>query len=235
MSSRINKEKTRQTIALLLDKVRAEADPLLLNEYRALFKKEISLFRRSWVSAYLLMLFDQGVPERINTGRSRATERRDREVSDAANGDASRRFPPVPALPEGESKRLFISVGRNRRVFPREILGLINSKTGLPREAVGSIRILDNYSFVQVRDSAAEQIIEALNGYTFRGRILAVNYAKSRKDGGVEPAETFAVEPATAAGAAEDSAPLYYRPLETEAPGADVSKQGQDYQDKEDI
>ena len=121
-------------------------------------------------------------------------------------------------------------------MFPREILGLINSRTGLPREAVGSIRILDNYSFVQVRDSAAEQIIEALNGYTFRGRTLAVNYAKSRKDGGIEPAETFAEEtPDAAAGTAEDSSALDYRPLETEAPEADVSEQGQDYQDKEDI
>jgi RNA recognition motif-containing protein len=73
-------------------------------------------------------------------------------------------------------------VGRSRRVFPREILGLINSKTAIPRDDIGSIRILDNYSFVQVRDTVAEKIIEALNGLNFRGRPLTVNYAKSRKD-----------------------------------------------------
>jgi RNA recognition motif-containing protein len=85
-------------------------------------------------------------------------------------------------LTEDESKRLFFSVGRSRRVYPREILGLINAKTAVAREDIGAIRILDNYSFVQVRDSVAEKIIEALNGVNFRGRTLAVNYAKFRKE-----------------------------------------------------
>jgi RNA recognition motif-containing protein len=85
-------------------------------------------------------------------------------------------------LTEDESKRLFFSVGRSRRVYPREILGLINAKTAIAREDIGAIRILDNYSFVQVRDTVAEKIIEALNGVTFRGRTLAVNYAKFRKE-----------------------------------------------------
>jgi RNA recognition motif-containing protein len=35
---------------------------------------------------------------------------------------------------------------------------------------------------VQVRDSVAEKIIEALNGMIFRGRPLTVNYAKSNKE-----------------------------------------------------
>jgi hypothetical protein len=85
-------------------------------------------------------------------------------------------------LSSEESKWLFFSAGRSRRVFPREILGLINTKTAIPREDIGAIRILDNYSFVQVRDTIAEKIIEALNGLNFRGRPLTVNYAKSRKN-----------------------------------------------------
>jgi hypothetical protein len=68
-------------------------------------------------------------------------------------------------------------------------LGLINAKTQIPREDIGAIRILDNYSFIQVRDSAADAIIEALNGQTFRGRVLSVNYARARKDGGKESRE----------------------------------------------
>jgi hypothetical protein len=87
-------------------------------------------------------------------------------------------------LADEESRRLFISIGRNRRVFPREILGLINSAAAVAREDVGAIRILDNYSFVQVRGTVADAIIGALNGKSFRGRILSVNYARSRKDEG---------------------------------------------------
>jgi hypothetical protein len=81
-------------------------------------------------------------------------------------------------LPEEESKRLFISIGRNRRLFPRDIIALISSKTSVANEDIGNIRILDNYSFVQIRDTKADEIIEALNGIKYRGRTLAVNFAK---------------------------------------------------------
>jgi hypothetical protein len=73
-------------------------------------------------------------------------------------------------------------VGRSRRVFPREILGLILSRTDISRDDVGAIRILDNYSFVQVRNTVADTIIETINGAVFRGRPLLVNYARTRKD-----------------------------------------------------
>jgi RNA recognition motif-containing protein len=167
MSFRIDREKVQKTIALVLDKIRTEADPLLLEEYHRLFKKEVSLFHRSRAAAYMLMLCDQRKNLRF-VHRSDFT----RKEEDAP------RYP----LAEEESKRLFFSVGRSRRVFPREILGLISTKTATSREDIGSIRILDNYSFVQVRDTVAEKIIEALNGTIFRGRPLTVNYAKSRRD-----------------------------------------------------
>jgi hypothetical protein len=85
-------------------------------------------------------------------------------------------------LPEGESVKLFINIGRNRRVFPREILGLIGTRTSVSKEDIGTISILNNYSFIQVRSSAAPEILEALNGANFRGKTLTVNYAKGRKE-----------------------------------------------------
>ena len=169
MSARIDQGKTKKVIKLVLDKIEKEADPWLLNEYHNLFKKEVSLFNRSKVAACLLMLYDQGKTLHME---ERNTSRKSGRTND------TQRYP----LAEEESKRLFFSVGRSRRVFPREILGLINAKTAIPKEDIGAIRILDNYSFVQVRDTVAEQIIEACNGYIFRGRPLTVNYAKSRKD-----------------------------------------------------
>jgi hypothetical protein len=91
---------------------------------------------------------------------------------------------PVPvALPEEESTQLFINIGRSRWVFPREILGLIAAKTSIPKEDIGLITILNNYSFVQVRSSSAAEMMETLNGVNFRGKTLAVNYARTRKDG----------------------------------------------------
>jgi hypothetical protein len=180
MSAHIDKEKTRKTIALVLDKIRTEADPWLLDEYQRLFKKEISLFHRSKAAAYLLMLCEQGKSLRWTEKPPLRKTRDDRHPSD----DEGASFKDVARYPlaEEESLRLFFSVGRSRRVFPREILGLINTKTAIPREDIGAIRILDNYSFVQVRTTVAEKIIEALNGMDFRGRTLTVNYARSRRD-----------------------------------------------------
>jgi hypothetical protein len=184
MSSRFDKEKTKKNIALIVEQIKNEADPELLNKYRALFKKEVSLFHRSYTAAYLLMLYDQG---RL---RGQGGGFRNRSPASTGRGERSGRAPEEPRterqypLSDEESRRLFISVGRNRRVFPREILGLINSGTAVAKEDIGAIRILDNYSFVQVRGTVADTIIEALNGKSFRGRILSVNYAHSRKDEG---------------------------------------------------
>jgi hypothetical protein len=172
MSQYFDREKAKNTVSLVLDKIKTEADPGMLADYYTLFKKEVSLFNRSRVTAYLLMQYDQGKNFRFAKNTSRAPEQ------DAAASDAPR-FPPMA---EEESKRLFFSIGRSRRVFPREIIGLINTKTSVAREDIGVIRILDNYSFVQVRNTVAETLIEALNGVVFRGRPLTVNYAKSRSE-----------------------------------------------------
>ncbi|MDR1858091.1 MAG: DbpA RNA binding domain-containing protein [Treponema sp.] len=196
MRSNIDKEKAKKTVALVLENIRTEADPWMLEEYLGIYKKEVSLFHRSKVAAYLLMLCDQGKglrpAGRNDSARAEKNARRaggDRRPAPAARDDGSRSEPQRYPLTDEESRRLFFSVGRSRRVFPREILGLINSKTAIPKEDIGAIRILDNYSFVQVRDTVAEEIIAALNGKVFRGRPLTVNYAKSRKDGENSAAE----------------------------------------------
>jgi len=199
MSSRIDKEKTKKNIALILEKIKNEVDPHALNEYRSIFRKEVSLFRRSWAAAYLLMCFEQsgngfrGAQDRPGKNRKPQPEARSggqkdnggaSEKTREKNGEArSRQYP----LAEEDSKRIFISIGRNRRVFPREILGLIIGKTSVSRDDIGAIRILENYCFVQVRDTIAERIINALDGYVYRGRTLAVNFAKNRKDDDENP------------------------------------------------
>lgn len=187
MGSHINKEKTKKRLAEILEKIQSDVDPHLLNAYRSLLRKEVSFFRRSYVAAYFLMLQDQG----SQGGRSHRAAKSGPPSPPRENTPAeAARYP----LPEAESVRLFISIGRNRRVFPREILGLINAKTSVSKDDIGTIRILDNYSFIQVRDTVADEIIEALNGKPFRGRTLAVNHARNRKEDA--PEEQSPEEPA---------------------------------------
>ncbi|MFP3041121.1 DbpA RNA binding domain-containing protein [Treponema primitia] len=192
--SAINDERVKNRLDEILKNIQTEADPQLLNQYRSLIRKKVSFFQRSYLAAYLLMLQDQtgggrsrdtqrSSPRRSGGGESSPRAKPNNTRSNEPSEVTEQNRQPLPlALPEDESTRLFISVGRNRRVFPREILGLIGTKTSVSKDDIGIINILNNYSFVQVRSSAAEEIIEALNGVNFRGRTLAVNYARSRKE-----------------------------------------------------
>ena len=192
----IDKEKVKQTIAVVLDNIKTEADPWLLAEYHRLFKKEISVFNRAKAAAYLLMLCDQGKPLRLAKQGRDKQERFDKQGRLATQDDSARKKNPPrkvvsdegadtvrSSIADAESVWLFFSVGRSRRVHPRDIIGLITTQAAAVREDIGSIRSLESYSFVQVRDTAAEKIIESLHDIKFRGRPLTVSYAKPRKSG----------------------------------------------------
>jgi hypothetical protein len=249
MASKLDREKVKRKIALIRGKIDADIDPYLLNEYRLLFKKGFSFFRRSWAAAYLLMLCDQG--QGINLGRERGPARsragdsfsRERERPAGRNEGPARRdgggkaaaapqdAAPRPFLAEEESRRLFISIGRNRRVFPREILGLIITRAQAAREDIGTIRILDSYSFVQVRDSAADAIIEALNGTMFRGRPITVNYARLKREEGQTGGRE---EPAEIDAPAEGEASAADIPADAGGDGSAGAGQGDLYPDEPD-
>lgn len=244
MASQINRIKLQNCIRDVLDKIHTEADPQLLNEYRSVFRKEVPFFSRSYVAAYFLMLQCQG-----EGGKSRQDgSRQDGGRQDGGRRDGSRqdrkggkspvpgpaaesgqnelpRQPLPPALPDDESVRLFVNIGRNRRVFARELLGFIYSQAQVSQDDIGSIRILDNYSFVQVRTSAAAAIIEALNGNTLRGRTLSVDYARPKRS------DVRAAEDSSAgfAGDADFDTGAY-----TDGED-DLAQDGDDYSDKEDI
>jgi hypothetical protein len=135
-------------------------------------------------------------------------------------------------LPEDESTRLFINIGRNRRIFPREILGLIGAKTSVSKDDIGTITILNNYSFVQVRNSVAAELVETLNGLSFRGRTLAVNYAKARKGEDEDPSALPGALPEALPAALESARPLAEPAQDAGYSGSDAIDEGAyDYDD----
>jgi ATP-dependent RNA helicase DeaD len=78
--------------------------------------------------------------------------------------------------------KLFLSMGKNRKVFPRDLIQLFMDRLKAERSQIHDIRILDNYSFVEVDSSLGERAIKELSGIEFKGRKLAVNYARKRED-----------------------------------------------------
>ena len=78
--------------------------------------------------------------------------------------------------------KLFLSMGKNRRVFPRDLIQLFVDRLKAERSQIHDIKVLDNYSFVEIDSSFSERAVNELSGVEFKGRALAVNYARKRED-----------------------------------------------------
>ncbi|UCF96659.1 MAG: DEAD/DEAH box helicase [Spirochaetaceae bacterium] len=78
--------------------------------------------------------------------------------------------------------KLFLSMGKNRRVFARDLIQLFTDRLKAQKSQIHEIKILDNYSFIEVDASLGERAIQELSGIEFKGRKLAVNYARKRED-----------------------------------------------------
>lgn len=117
--------------------------------------------------------------------RNKGVSARDPKMADNHTGEARASEIRI-VLADDVSTTLFLSVGRNRRVYPRDLIGLIMQNVEIEREHIGEIRVLDNYSFVQVITGDAEKIISALNEFEYRGRKLAVSYSRKREEQSID-------------------------------------------------
>jgi len=80
-----------------------------------------------------------------------------------------------------QMQTIFVSIGKNRRVFPRDLARLFNKTLDLAPRQLGNIKVLDNYSFIDVPREKASEAIDKLNGTDFRGRNITVNFARKKK------------------------------------------------------
>lgn len=181
---------------------KVKANPDELEALKKVFKKNVPLTMRSYVAAYLLRNaggsifrfnkfneredFHANREERFNR-----YERNEAQTEEAGETEVAprERFTRVQ-IPAENSEVVFVSIGRNRRVYPRDLVGLFISVAGVEKERIGDIRVLANYSFVQLFKEDAEKAIAALNGHVYRGRPLSVSYSKQRPEGEEAEEET---------------------------------------------
>lgn len=76
--------------------------------------------------------------------------------------------------------RLFINIGSISQVQPRHIVESIASNTGLPGKLIGAINIYDKYTFVDVPEENAAEIMNALKTAKIKGRKINVEPATRR-------------------------------------------------------
>lgn len=86
------------------------------------------------------------------------------------------------AAGEGQFTQLFISIGRNRRVYARDLTELFTEKLQLQAGDIGGVRVFEKYSFVDIVPGKAGDAITLLSGSELKGRTITVNYAKKKEE-----------------------------------------------------
>jgi ATP-dependent RNA helicase DeaD len=97
----------------------------------------------------------------------------------------SRAAPQAGATPSWA--KLFVGVGERDGLRPGDLLGAITGETGVPGTAVGRIDIKESHSLVEVHDSVARKVIQAINGTTIKGRAVRADYDRPRRGGHKRP------------------------------------------------
>ncbi|WP_250277637.1 DEAD/DEAH box helicase [[Clostridium] colinum] len=76
--------------------------------------------------------------------------------------------------------RLFINVGKKKRVRAKDIVGAIAGECGIPGKAIGDIDIYDEYTFLDVPKKYVKDILKGMKGKKIKKVSVKVERAKSR-------------------------------------------------------
>ena len=198
----IDEEKAAEFLENAVEKITTEEDIDTLVELAKLFKKYVPLTRRKYVIAYMLKeslkhfhSFGRGSRNARNNDRRSGRDYKNdyknykteyKASETVATETEERPHHPRVEIDPDKATSIFISIGKNRRVYPRDLVGLIVAVGGIDRERIGDIKVLANYSFVQLYTEDCQTVIDKLNGYDYRGRKLAVSFSRQKSDADAE-------------------------------------------------
>src|SRR5690606_5102709 len=74
--------------------------------------------------------------------------------------------------------RLWIGAARAGGIRPQDVVGAITGESRLSGRDIGAIEIRDRSTFVEVPESAADEVIAALKGTTIKGRKVPVGHER---------------------------------------------------------
>lgn len=90
---------------------------------------------------------------------------------------------PANTRPEvKDAKSFFINVGKMSHAPARELAQFICTTAGIEDSDIVTIAYKQNYSFVYIKNDKADGIIEKVNGQTYRGRKVKINYSKETNE-----------------------------------------------------
>ncbi len=80
--------------------------------------------------------------------------------------------------PGDGTAKLFVNRGRRSGITDEDVRWALVEGAVVPEEAIGSIRVLERFSFVELDEAHAEQAVERLEGTRLKGKQIRVEYAR---------------------------------------------------------
>ncbi len=76
--------------------------------------------------------------------------------------------------------RLFVTLGKKDNLHVGELVRLITERANINRQSLGKIMMYDAFSFIEVDEEVAPEVIKALNGSFLKGRRIKAEPAKPK-------------------------------------------------------
>lgn len=79
-----------------------------------------------------------------------------------------------------EQVDMYINIGKDKKVFPQDLLRFICENSLIKPYQVNNIRIFETYSFFKIPNELQDKVIISLSGKIFRGKNIIVNLGKKQ-------------------------------------------------------
>ena len=147
--------KYAELIKKMVKSIKEDEDADEMNQFKKLVKRNVPFTMRGYFSAYLFKTMVTNTKPAHSPSQNRADK---------------------------DYKTLFFNIGRTRGLNPQSLLRFITASTEIDSSEIGQIKMHDNYSFVDVAEPFVQKVIDNLSSKLYRGRTLAVNFAKKNSE-----------------------------------------------------
>lgn len=154
-----------QKIKELVKEMQLYNNPEEIEEMRKVIRKNVPLLMRGNLLAYLYITRHGDSGEHSKTTR-------------VQKAGAEERKAPTKSLENTVS--FYINVGKSSKSSPKELAQFICEKANISNDSIVAIAYKQNYSFIHVKKEASEGIIGAVNGQTYKGRKVKINFSKDK-------------------------------------------------------
>ncbi len=103
------------------------------------------------------------------------------KLSMGSDGEREADFDDIHERPVREDMaRLFIGIGRSQKIDVKDVLGAIAGETGIPGKRIGKIDVYDKYTFVEVPEKFADDVVHIMNNNQIKGKKINVERAPKK-------------------------------------------------------